>query len=106
MEEWVNPLLQTGFITCTTCVDPDQLAHPCCLIWIYNIHLLVINNSMNLKAISVEPDQTANLNLHCFTMDTSHIMRSKVFTLSWIYMHFYACAISVDPDQQAHFGQK
>lgn len=47
------------FIRWATSVDPDQSAHPWHLIRIYTVRFLVRNNLINLKATSVDPDQTA-----------------------------------------------
>jgi hypothetical protein len=51
--------IYTGFIACATSVAPDQLAHPCFLIWIYTVGFWVENNQMNLTMNNVDPDQMA-----------------------------------------------
>jgi hypothetical protein len=51
--------IYTHFYTCATSVDPDQLAHSCCLIWICTGRILVRNNQMNQKVNSSDPDQMA-----------------------------------------------
>jgi hypothetical protein len=37
----------------------DQFTHSRHLIWIYNVHLVIGNNLMNLKVNSLDPDQMA-----------------------------------------------
>jgi hypothetical protein len=49
------------FVTWVTTIDPDQLVHLCCLIWIFTFPFLVRNSLMNLKANSVDSDQTAQI---------------------------------------------
>jgi hypothetical protein len=51
--------IYTHFYACATSLDSDQLAHPCCLIWICTGRILVRNNLMNQKANSLDSDQTA-----------------------------------------------
>ncbi len=53
---------------------------------------------MHTKVNSVDPDQTAQI---C-GLDPDLYWLPMQLTLSSIYMHFYACATSVDPDQLAH----
>jgi hypothetical protein len=54
-------LIYTHFYASVTSVDPDQLAHLCCLIWIYTGCIFVRNNLMNQKTNSLDPDQMARM---------------------------------------------
>jgi hypothetical protein len=83
------------FYAFLTSVDPDHLAHLCCLIWICFGHILIRNNRMNLKADSVDPDLLA------------HTIRRHDCAGIWIYTvrpcsKVGVCLNSVDPDQPAH----
>jgi hypothetical protein len=71
-------LIYTHVYACASSVDPDQLAHLCCLIWICTSGSLVTNNLMNQKANSLDPDQ----------MGCAGWSGSKLFALA---MKVYLC---------------
>jgi hypothetical protein len=62
MKSQINPFLHVyTFYACATIVYPDQLAHPCRLIWICPGIILVRNNLLNEEANSLDPDQMARM---------------------------------------------
>ena len=73
-------LIYTHFYACATSVDPDQLAHPCHLIWICTGRILVRNNLMNQKANSLTKKQkktTSVTAMHLYLSDEMHTFNTE-----------------------------